>query len=439
MQKNKINEFDDRSNDELSGISQGSLHSEPPQAHLLNTPNQCQPLPNPQWDPLTIKIAFQALLKHRQATYLMVDRQQHLIAICGDTLGLLNIQTRDNNASKDVVTLLPKALQNLVSDLLRQAQATGEAKFSGYQVNLSDHLSYTVTIQANLHTANYTKEFLTVLIERENHISIEQSSLLSTAEIIEENNRLRAEVLAQKQIEQELAQQAQALSRSNADLEEFAYVVSHDLQEPLRAMTAFSQLLEQRYGVQLDASAKRYISHIVDGGIRMKAMIDGILELSRINHKKSPNSSPTDFEKALEIALENLNLICLETQAVVTHSALPTLYVDKNHIVQLLQNLIGNAIKFRSSEQPYINITAALQTDKWLFSVQDNGIGIPQNQQKRIFKLFQRLHNQQEQKGYGIGLAICKKIVEHYQGDIWLESSPGKGSVFYFTIAVDMP
>lgn len=174
-------------------------------------------------------------------------------------------------------------------------------------------------------------------------------------------------------------------------------------------MTAFSQLLDQRYNSQLDAAAKRYINHIVDGGIRMKAMIDGILELSRINNKKLANSNPTDLQQALDIALENLNLICLETQAVIHHSALPTLYVDKNHIVQLLQNLIGNAIKFQGAEPPQINIVAKPQTDRWLFSIQDNGVGIPQDQQQRIFKLFQRLHNQQEQKGYGIGLAICKK------------------------------
>ena len=187
---------------------------------------------------------------------------------------------------------------------------------------------------------------------------------------------------------------------------------------------------------QLDASAKRYIKHIVDGGTRMKAMIDGILELSRINNTQL-NNAPTHLEQALKIALENLKLIRLETQTTVTHNVLPRLYVDKNHMVQLLQNLISNAIKFRGSEPPRIHITAEPQASGWLFSVHDNGIGIPQDQQNRIFKLFQRLHNQQEQKGYGIGLAICKKIVEHYQGRIWLKSSPGEGSTFYLTLIVD--
>lgn len=399
-------------------------------------PNQCRP-DDPQCDPLALRIAFQTLFKKRQATYLLVDRRYHLMTVCVDTLGLLSMQPEGNNISKDVVTLLPKALQSPISELLNQAKTAGEAQGSSYQIDVSTQLFYPVTILVTLHGSIDTPEFLSVLIEREESMPLEAAYHSRIAEIIEENNRLRAEALAQKQIEQALAQQAHALARSNADLEEFAYVVSHDLQEPLRAMTAFSQLLEQRYDKQLDVAAKRYISHIVDGGIRMKAMIDGILELSRINNKKLSNSNPTDLEQALDIALENLNLICLETQATIHHSTLPTLYVDKNHIVQLLQNLIGNAIKFRGSELPQINITAQPQTDRWLFSIQDNGIGIPQDQQQRIFKLFQRLHNQQEQKGYGIGLAICKKIVEHYQGEIWLESSLGKGSVFYFTLAVE--
>lgn len=297
-----------------------------------------------------------------------------------------------------------------------------------------------------------TEEFLTLSIERETYdpsleklgqcvstdlsadsLAQSHSPKNETIELLAINQRLRAEVLERQQTEQKLAQKAEALIRSNADLEEFAYVVSHDLQEPLRAMTAFAQLLAQRYKDSLDASAQRYITHIVDGGIRMKAMIDGILELSRINSKQLNNNS-TNLEQALATALENLKLIRLENQATITHGGLPTLNVDTNHVVQLLQNLISNAIKFRGPEPPHIHISAEQQATKWFFSVQDNGIGIPQDQQKRIFKLFQRLHNQQEQKGYGIGLAICKKIVEHYQGHIWLKSSPGEGSIFYFTL-----
>ena len=317
--------------------------------------------------------------------------------------------------------------------VLRQAQSAGYARCDQYSSQLADGAR--VSIEAHWHPASdLTDEFLVLLIERCDRIADYATPIIpSTPKLIEVNKRLRAEVLERQQTEQELANKAEALTRSNADLEEFAYVVSHDLQEPLRAMTAFSQLLEQRYNQQLDASAKRYIKHIVDGGTRMKAMIDGILELSRINNTQL-DSSPISLEQTLEIVLENLKLICLETQTTITHDALPTLCVDKSHAVQLFQNLISNAIKFRGSDPPHIHITAKQQINSWLFSIHDNGIGIPKDQQTRIFKLFQRLHSQQEHKGYGIGLAICKKIVEHYQGNIWLESVPEEGSVFYFTL-----
>ncbi|MEO0395119.1 MAG: ATP-binding protein [Cyanobacteria bacterium P01_A01_bin.137] len=389
---------------------------------------------NHPFDP-TISIAFQTLLKYRQITCLLVDRQHCLLHICGDALGLLGECGKDIT-SQNILELLPASLKLPTGIVLNRAQTDGEAKCSGCAVAPPNGTPYTVTVAASRHSTGEIGEVLTVLIERDERERLETSVDPHTTELIEVNNRLRAKVLEQQQTEQKLAHQAQALARSNADLEEFAYVVSHDLQEPLRAMTAFSQLLEQRYGQQLDASAQRYITHIVDGGTRMKAMIDGILELSRINNQQITHS-PTSLEQALEIALENLELMRIETQATITHDVLPTLYIDKNHIVQLLQNLIGNAIKFRGPDSPQVHITAEQQASSWLFSVHDNGIGIPQPQQKRIFKLFQRLHNQQEQEGYGIGLAICKKIVEHHQGGIWLESSPGEGSTFYFTLAVD--
>ena len=394
-------------------------------------------------DPLTITIAFQALLKHRQVTYLLVDRQNHPIHIYDDGLGLLKSQTHGNNISlnNDVCKLLPAELQGVIDNVLKQAQQVGKAQRNGYQVTLHGDTSFTIAITANLHVANDANEFLTLLIEHDGHgkgQTVSKSIDHYTTELIEVNERLRAKVLEQQKTEQELAYKAQALAQSNANLEEFAYVVSHDLQEPLRAITAFSQLLEQRYGQKLGDSAKGYITHIVDGGTRMKAMIDGILELSRINTQKRLTHSPTNLEQALETALENLEFIRTETQATVTNETLPTIDIDQNHAVQLLQNLIGNAIKFRGPESPKIHISATQQHHHWLFSVQDNGIGIPQSQQKRIFKLFQRLHNQQEYQGYGIGLAICKKIVEHYQGNIWLKSTPGEGTTFYFTLTTDI-
>ena len=387
---------------------------------------------NQQFAPLVGK-AFQALLSHRQATYLLVNQEQQILYICGDALSLLS----DSDTSQNLLQRLPASLRLPLDNALNQTKTADTARQAGCRVGAQP---YTVTITVSSQVTSDTGEFLTVLIERDDHHQGRLEDLVNTrtAELVEANKHLQTKVLEQQQAEQVLAQQAQALARSNADLEEFAYVVSHDLQEPLRAMTAFSQLLEQRYKSQLDRSAQRYVQHIVDGGTRMKAMIDGILELSRISSAVKISNSPTSLERVLTIALENLKLIRLETHATITHDTLPILHMDENHIVQLLQNLIGNAIKFRGPKPPCIHIAAEqCSHKKWLFTVQDNGIGIPQDQQKRIFKLFQRLHNQQAHKGYGIGLAICKKIVEHYQGDIWLESVSGEGATFYFTLEVD--
>lgn len=411
-----------------------------PEPESVNASQLAQPEPQEAFL-LLISTAFQSALEHCQVTCLLVDSEYTLVHVCGDALGLLPVQVENGGSKgKSVIDLLA-SLQLPIDTIFKEAQRDGQAAcmgFMGHQSPSSEALPSIISITVTLHRiAGVGEDFLTVLIEREKkNISSEKSSDADIVELLEENERLRAKVLEQQKTEQMLACQAQDLAHSNADLEEFAYVISHDLQEPLRAMTAFSQLLGQRYKEQLNDSAKGYINHIVDGGIRMKAMIDGILELSRINNNKQPVEHPTDLEQVVETVLENLELIRSETQATITHNALPTVYVDESHAVQLLQNLISNAIKFRGLELPTIHITAQQQFDKWLFSISDNGIGIPKDQQKRIFKLFQRLHNQQEKKGYGIGLAICKKIVEHYQGDIWLESSPGQGAIFYFTLTV---
>ena len=256
------------------------------------------------------------------------------------------------------------------------------------------------------------------------------------AEIQAANQQLQAEVLERQQAERELAKRAHALEQSNADLEQFAYVISHDLQEPLRAMTVFSQLLGGRYGDQLDPTAHGYITHIVEGALRMEALINGILAFSRVVHR-GESLETIALDQVLAAALKNLSAAITDSHATVTYDDLPTLKIDKNQITQLFQNLIGNAIKFRGSEPPRIHIAAERQPHSWLFSIQDNGVGIPKDQQARTFALFQRLHTRQEREGYGIGLAICKKIVERHHGRIWVDSEPGEGSIFYFTLAMN--
>ena len=297
---------------------------------------------NQKADPL-INRAFQALLNHRRVTYLVVNRHNHLLHVCGDPLGLVSNQP-EVSSCQDILKLIPASAVRPIARALQQAQiAPGHTQHTNCQIESANHEPYKANIETLLHPASSsTEEFLTLLIEREdcNSASTDLSvrtpvqhhlsspTTPETTELIEVNIRLRAEVLERQQTEQKLAHKAEALARSNADLEEFAYVVSHDLQEPLRAMTAFSQLLDQRYKEQLDGSAKRYINHIVDGGTRMKAMIDGILELSRINNTQL-NNNPTALEQALATALENLKLIRFETQTTITHNALPILYVDK--------------------------------------------------------------------------------------------------------------
>ena len=262
-----------------------------------------------------------------------------------------------------------------------------------------------------------------------------------TNQLRDTNKKLTAEVAERIQAQSELDRRAKSLERSNADLEQFAYVVSHDLQEPIRAMTVFSQLLQQRYLNQLDDTGINYIVNIVEGGIRMQALIDGILEFSRVTHR-GQQFVPVEIGPLVKTVLSGLSTTLVQHKVTVTVDDLPTVRADPNQISQLFQNLVSNAVKFKRDEPPTIHISATAQHDdrgvitQWLFGVQDNGIGISKDQQKRIFALFQRLHTRQELAGYGIGLAICKKIIERHSGHIWVDSAPNEGATFFFTLNV---
>ncbi len=233
----------------------------------------------------------------------------------------------------------------------------------------------------------------------------------------------------------ELAQLAQDLERSNAELKKFAYVASHDLQEPLNQVANYVQLLEMRYCDQLDEDAKEFISFTVEGVSLMQTLIDDVLAYSKVDIQGS-EFKLTDVEKSLDKALSNLRRRIGENGAIITHDPMPTVMADSTQMMQLFQNLIGNAIKFRSEETPVIHLGATRLEDAWLFSVKDNGIGIEPQFSERIFVIFQRLHARDEYPGTGMGLAICKKIVECHRGRIWVESELGEGATFYFTIPV---
>jgi len=236
----------------------------------------------------------------------------------------------------------------------------------------------------------------------------------------------------------ELARKAEELARSNADLEQFAYVASHDLQEPLRMVAAYTQLLAERYRGKLDANADKFIGYASEGALRMQALIQDLLAFSRAG-RNGVACTHVDCEAVLQEVLLHLGPAMQESGAVVTHSQLPTVWASPSHMTQIFQNLIGNAIKFRGKEAPAISVEAEKAGEQWLFSVSDNGIGIAPEYAENVFVVFHRLHTRTEYPGNGIGLAICKKIIEHRGGKIWVEPRPGHGSIFKFTLSCEAP
>ncbi len=234
-----------------------------------------------------------------------------------------------------------------------------------------------------------------------------------------------------RQAEEDLARKVEELARSNADLEQFAYIASHDLQEPLRMVAAYTQLLAERYRGKLDESADKFIGYANEGALRMQTLVRDLLAFSRAGRN---GCERVDCDAVMEEVLLNLGPAMQESGAVVTHAPLPVVWANGSHVTQVFQNLIGNAIKFRGKEAPAISVQAEKAGQQWLFSVSDNGIGIAPEQAENVFVVFQRLHTRTEYPGNGIGLAICKKIVEHCGGKIWVEAQAGHGSIFKFTM-----
>jgi PAS domain S-box-containing protein len=264
---------------------------------------------------------------------------------------------------------------------------------------------------------------------------------ISTSPVMDEHGNMLSScalvynITGRKKVEEQMLQLTEDLKRSNEELEQFAYVASHDLQEPLRAITSYTQLLAQRYQGNLDAKADKYINYVVDGASRMQQLINDLLAYSRLG-TRAQEFEMAECNAAVEQSLCNLQIAIAEKQAVINCDSMPTVMADEFQLVQLFQNLIGNAIKFCCQDVPIIHIAAIIQDNEWLFSVRDNGIGIDPEYADRIFIIFQRLHGRREYSGTGIGLAMCKRIVERHGGRIWIDSQPGEGSTFYFTIPI---
>lgn len=244
---------------------------------------------------------------------------------------------------------------------------------------------------------------------------------------------LQQEVEVRKEAEEKLNNAMLQLSRSNKELEQFAYVASHDLQEPLRMVSSYVQLLAERYRDQLDDKAQKFIHYAVDGANRMQVLIQDLLDFSRVSTRGLAFSS-VDCNQLLGEALDNLQTSIRATGTVIIGDHLPMVIGDRVQIVQIFQNLIANSIKFCANESPTIHVSAESNDDRWQFSVQDNGIGIDRKYADKIFVIFQRLHTREEYPGTGIGLALCKRIVERHGGEIWFNSEEGKGTTFYFTL-----
>jgi signal transduction histidine kinase len=242
------------------------------------------------------------------------------------------------------------------------------------------------------------------------------------------------DVTALKTIQTALQRANAELERSNEELERFAYVASHDLREPLRTVTGFLTLLSQNYAAQLTGKAREYVGHALAGAQRMQAMIDALLNLSRVETRGKPLVA-TDSEAVLSATLNALQARLQETGAEITHDPLPHVMADDAQLGQLFQNLIANALKFRRADvPPKIHLSAEQEGQLWRFSIRDNGIGIAPEESERIFQLFQRLHTEEEYPGLGIGLALCKRIVERHEGQIWMESETGCCTTFFFTL-----
>lgn len=261
----------------------------------------------------------------------------------------------------------------------------------------------------------------------------DEDTLSELAALVMTEIALQHQLRERMRAKQALEEQAQALKRSNEELEQFAYIASHDLQEPLRTISSFVQLLQQRYQHRLDADADDFIAFIVDATARMQTLIEDLLAFSRVERHEL-RLHPIDADMVVRQVVNSMRTAIEEADAHITHAPLPMVVADKSQFHSLLHNLVSNGIKFRGDAPPQVHLSATEQDGRWCFAIRDNGIGIAKEHHDRIFKPFIRLHSRQKYAGSGIGLAICKRIVERHGGQLWVTSEPGEGATFFFTL-----
>jgi PAS domain S-box-containing protein len=353
---------------------------------------------------------YRGLLEAAPDAMLVVDQDGEIV--------LLNVQAekqfgyrRDELLGQQVKNIIPEGFaERLIADALRPA-ADALAQQIGTGIELSGRRK---------NGSEFPIELMLSPLEN-------AQGMLVTAAI--------RDITTRKKAEAHLLLKVDELNRSNEELGQFAYVASHDLQEPLRMVASYTQLLSSRYKGKLDSDADEFIAFAVDGASRMQRLIQDLLAYSRVGSKKQ-QLIDVSSEEALQRAVINLRGAIEESGALVTHDPLPTVLADEMQLIQLFQNLIGNGIKYQSPGVPRVHISAARNGGhKWIFSVKDNGMGIDSQYFEKIFGMFQRLHKREEFAGTGIGLAICKKIVERHDGTLSVASQPGQGSTFSFALA----
>jgi signal transduction histidine kinase len=354
-------------------------------------------------------------------------------------LGALYLLYRERAKGLGVAAALAQKseeLQTLTANAVCLAREVVAARTEMQRVNVLERTEDLKTSKTALRREIVEREQAGVsLRESESNLLIarkefEKDSATHTASLRESESNLR---IARKEFEKGSATHTEELERSNRELEQFAYVASHDLQEPLRAISGCVQILEKRYKDQLDSKGHELIAHTVEGVARLKELIEGLLAYSRVSRLEA-GAEPVSLESALGAAVGQLASAIEETGAVVEHEKLPMVCGNRGQIVQLLQNLIGNALKYRAARAPIVRISTLRKENMWAIAIRDNGIGIEPQYFDRVFSIFQRLHTRDEYPGTGIGLAICKRIVEQAGGTMWIESVLGAGSTFFFTL-----